>query len=105
METSKNTLVIPTDFGWSDVGSWDALWEVSEKDDQGIAARNREGLISVNSRNSLVYSPKKLVALVEVTDLIVVETEDALLICKRGASQEVKKVVETLEEEKREEYL
>ncbi len=105
METSKNTLVIPADFGWSDVGSWDALWEVSEKDDQGIAARNREGLISVNSRNSLVYSPKKLVALVEVTDLIVVETEDALLICKRGASQEVKKVVETLEEEKREEYL
>jgi len=105
MEKAKNTLVIPADFGWSDVGSWDALWEVSEKDAQGIAARNREGLISINSRNSLVYSPKKLVALVDVEDLIVVETEDALLICKRGASQEVKKVVETLEEKKREEYL
>jgi mannose-1-phosphate guanylyltransferase len=105
MEKSKKTLVIPAAFGWSDVGSWDALWGVSEQDAQGIAARNREGLINVNSRNSLVYSPKKLVALVEVTDLIVVETEDALLICKRGASQEVKKVVETLEEEKREEYL
>jgi len=105
MEKAKNTLVIPADFGWSDVGSWDALWEVSEKDAQGIAARNREGLISVNSRNSLVYSPKKLVALVDVADLIVVETDDALLICKRGSSQEVKKVVEALEEKKREEYL
>jgi mannose-1-phosphate guanylyltransferase len=105
MEKAKNTLVIPADFGWSDVGSWDALWEVSDKDEQGIAARNREGLISVNSRNSLVFSPKKLVALVDVEDLIVVETDDALLICKRGASQEVKKVVEKLEEKKREEYL
>ncbi|MCK9197934.1 MAG: sugar phosphate nucleotidyltransferase [Syntrophales bacterium] len=105
MEKAKNTLVIPADFGWSDVGSWDALWEVSEKDALGITSRNREGLISINSRNSLVYSPKKLVALVDVEDLIVVETDDALLICKRGASQEVKKVVEVLEEKKREEYL
>jgi mannose-1-phosphate guanylyltransferase len=105
MEKAKNTLVIPADFGWSDVGSWDALWEVSEKDDQGIASRSGEGLISINSCNSLVYSPKKLVALVDVTDLIVVETDDALLICKRGASQEVKKVVEALEEKKRVNYL
>jgi len=105
MEKAKNALVLPAEFGWSDVGSWDALWEVSEKDAQGISTRNREGLITINSRNSLVYSPKKLVALVDVEDLIVVETDDALLICKRGSSQEVKKVVEILEEEKREEHL
>jgi len=105
MEKSQNTSLIPADFAWSGAGSWDALREVSEKDNAGIAARNHSNLVSVNFRNSLVHSPRKLVALVGVEDLIVVETDDALLICKRGSSQDVRQVVDSLEEEKRGEYL
>lgn len=103
MEKARNTLVIPGDFGWSDVGSWDALWEVSPHDERGHAIRGEA--IAIDSRNCLVQSPDKLVALVGVENLIVVESGDALLICKRGCSQDVRKVVERLEREKRRELL
>jgi mannose-1-phosphate guanylyltransferase len=95
MEKADNALVLRGDFGWSDVGSWDALWDISEKDACGNAASCR--LIGVDSANVLVHGAKKLVALVGVRDLIVVETEDALLICRRGASQDVKKAVTEIE--------
>ncbi|HOG17371.1 MAG TPA: mannose-1-phosphate guanylyltransferase [Syntrophales bacterium] len=95
MEKAGNVLVLRGDFGWSDVGSWDALWEISEKDACGNAASCR--LVEVDAANVLVHGAKKLVALVGVKDLIVVETEDALLICRRGASQDVKKAVVEIE--------
>ncbi len=98
MEKARNALVIRGDFGWSDVGSWDALWEVSRKDEKGNTVRGH--LIAIDSRNCLVYSPGKPVALVDVDDLIVVETDDVLMICKRGSSQDVKKVVDALEKGK-----
>jgi mannose-1-phosphate guanylyltransferase len=98
MEKARNALVIRGDFGWSDVGSWDALWEVSRKDEKGNTVRGH--LIAIDSRNCLVYSPGKPVALVDVDDLIVVETDDVLMICKRGSSQDVKKVVDVLEKGK-----
>jgi mannose-1-phosphate guanylyltransferase len=103
MEKAGNVLVVPGDFGWSDLGSWDALWEVSGKDENGNAVRG--SFIGIDAGNSLVHSPGKLVALVGVRDLIVVETGDALLICRRGRSQDVRKVVETLEKDNRKEYL
>jgi mannose-1-phosphate guanylyltransferase len=103
MEKASNSLVIPGDFGWSDVGSWDALWEVSQHDPQGNAVRGNA--ITVDSRNCLVHAPGKMTALVGVEDLIIVETSDALLICRRGASQDVRKVVDRLEGQKKNEYL
>ena len=103
MEKAQNVLVVPGDFGWSDLGSWDALWDVSEKDENGNALRG--SLIGIDARDSLVHSPEKLVALVGVRDLIVVETDDALLICHRGRSQDVRKVVEILEKKGLKEYL
>jgi len=103
MEKADKVLLIPGDFGWSDVGSWDALWEVSEKDDSGNACRGP--VIAVETGDSLIYSPKKLVALVGVRDLIVVETEDALLICRRGDSQKVRQVVDILENKNLKTYL
>ncbi|MGZ6237960.1 MAG: mannose-1-phosphate guanylyltransferase [Syntrophales bacterium] len=105
MEKADNILLIDGDFGWSDMGSWDALWEVSNKDENGNAMNCRDLFIGVNARNSLIHSPRKLVTLLGVEDLIVVDTEDSLLICKRGSSQDVKKVVEILEEKKKKEYL
>lgn len=103
MEKARNVLVIPGDFGWSDVGSWDALWDISEKDADGNVVKCP--FIGINAANSLVHSSKKLVALVGVEDLLVVETDDALLICKRGASQDVKRVVDRLTENEQEQYL
>jgi len=103
MEKADKVLVIPGNFAWSDVGSWDALWEFLEKDFAGNACRGE--LIAVESADSLVYSPKKLVALVGVRDLIVVETDDALLICRRGDSQKVKSIVDILEEKNLKNYL
>ena len=105
MEKADNILLIEGDFGWSDMGSWDALWEVSDKDENGNAANCRDLFVGVDAKNSLIHSPRKLVALLGVEDLIVVDTEDSLLICKRGSSQDVKKVVEILEDNTRKEYL
>ena len=100
MEKADNVFTVLGDFGWSDVGSWDALWEISAKDKDGNAFVGGSNVISVASSGSFVYSPKKLVALAGVKDLIVVETKDSLLICPRGQSQDVKKIVETLETRK-----
>jgi mannose-1-phosphate guanylyltransferase len=103
MEKAKNVFVIPGDFGWSDLGSWDALWEESPKDADGNAVRGR--FIGVDSGDSLVYSPDKLVAIVGVRDIFVIETKDALLICRRDRSQDVRKVVEIIEKRGLKEYL
>ena len=105
MEKAANVFVLPADFGWSDVGSWDALWDIFVKDKQGNAFAGGGNLIMEDAKNSLVYSPRKLVALVGVKNLIVVETDDALLICEKGKSQDIKKVVDTLEKNKLKKYI
>jgi mannose-1-phosphate guanylyltransferase len=103
MEKAKNVLVIPGAFDWSDLGSWDALWEVSEKDKNGNAVRGE--FIGIDAADCLVQSSGKLVALVGVRDLLVIETKDALLICRRGRSQDVRKIVESLEKNSLTSYL
>ncbi len=105
MEKADNAFMLSGNFGWSDVGSWDALWEISDKDNQGNALTGGGSALFTDTEGTLVYSPKKLVALVGVKDLIIVETKDALLICKKGRSQDVKKVVDTLEAAKKKKYL
>lgn len=105
MEKAQNVLLARGDFGWSDVGSWDALWEVAEKDEAGNACKGTGTFLGIETKNSLCFGNGKLVALVGVEDLIVVQTDDALLICRRGASQAVKKAVETIEASGRTEYL
>jgi mannose-1-phosphate guanylyltransferase len=97
MEKAKDVFMIPASFGWSDVGSWDTLWEISARDKNGNAATGGSQAIFENTENALVYSPKKLVALIGMKDVIVVETKDALLVCKKGQSQDVKKIVDLLE--------
>jgi mannose-1-phosphate guanylyltransferase len=103
MEKAEDVLVVPGDFDWSDLGSWDALWEVSGKDGNGNVARG--DFVGIDAGDCLVHSPGKLVALVGIRDLLVVETDDALLICRRGRSQDVRKVVEILERKGLKEYL
>jgi len=105
MEKADNVFIIPGDFGWSDVGSWDAVQEISPQDDKGNVACRDSQAIFEDSEGSLVYNPGRLTALVGVRDLLIVETKDALLICKRGRSQDVKKIVEKLEAAKLKKYL
>jgi mannose-1-phosphate guanylyltransferase len=96
MEKSQDVAVVPCSFGWSDLGSWDAIWNIREK--SGIEAIEEPSIISVDSKRNLIIGSERLVALVDIEDLIVVDTPDALMISRRGSSQEVKKIVEILKE-------
>lgn len=105
MERAAQVKVIPAGFGWSDVGSWSALPEVIEPDSDGNVAIKTAGLLSIDSSGSLVYGDGKLVALIGVEKLIVVATADALLVCCQERAQDVKKVVEQLQQQGLREYL
>ncbi|XQW85871.1 mannose-1-phosphate guanylyltransferase/mannose-6-phosphate isomerase [Thalassotalea piscium] len=102
MEQSNNVSVVPMDAGWSDLGSWSALWEILDKDNSENAFVG--DVISINSNNNLVHSPKKLVATIGLENLVIVDTDDALLIANKDQVQEVKKVVEQLKNHKRDEH-
>ena len=103
MEKADNVRMLEGRFGWNDVGSWEAVYQLSEKDSRGNCFQG--SVVDLDSRGCLVYSPQKTVALLGVQDLVVVETPEALLICPRERSQEVKKIVERLTREGREDLL
>jgi len=105
MERALSVKVIPASFGWSDVGSWSALPEVIDPDDDGNVAIATAGLISIDSSGSLVYGNGRMAALIGVDNLIVVTTDDAILVCAQERAQDVKKVVETLQCSGLREYL
>lgn len=96
MEKSSIVKVIPSNISWSDVGSFDALFEELPKDKNGNTKNNNH--ISIDSKNNLVYGQDRIIATVDVEDLIIIDTGDALLVSKKGSSQKVKKVVEKLKE-------
>lgn len=102
MEKTKKAAVIEADLGWSDIGSWKALWEVYEKDSAGNVARG--DVMLEDTKNCLIKSEKRLVAAVGMEDTLVVETADAVLVAPLSRSQEVKKIVTSLKEQKRNEY-
>lgn len=92
----------PLDAGWSDLGAWDAVWSVLPKDSEGIA--HVGDVLTTDSRNTLVHASSRLVALVGVQNLVVVETPDAVLVADRSRSQDVKHIVNALQQQKREEH-
>ena len=98
MEKTDAAMVLPVDIGWNDVGSWSALWDVAERDGEGNA--HHGDVIAIDSRNSYAYS-RRLVALVGVDDLVVVETDDAVLVARKDKVQQVKDVVARLKAEQR----
>jgi mannose-1-phosphate guanylyltransferase len=103
MEKSPRVVTLKGDFGWSDVGSWSAVYDISDKDAQGNVIQGN--VISIDAERNLVYASEKLTAVVGLKDIVVVETADALLICNRDQAQDVKKVVEMLEKQGKKEYL
>ena len=98
MEKTDRAMVLPVDIGWNDVGSWSALWAVSEQDADGNA--HNGDVIAVDSRGSYVWS-RRVVALVGVDDLVVVETDDAVLVAAKDRVQQVKDVVARLKADDR----
>jgi mannose-1-phosphate guanylyltransferase len=103
MERAADVAVIPVSIGWNDVGSWKTLIPLLEADQAGNAAIGEH--ILIDTRNTLVYSPKKLVATIGLEDMVVVETEDALLICPQDMCQDVRKVVAFLRAQNRDDLL
>ncbi len=95
MEKTDRGAVLPLEAGWSDVGSWSALWETADQDDAGNVLRGR--VISQGARNCYLRSEHRLVVGLGVEDLVVVETDDVVLVAHRDRAQEVKEVVGLLE--------
>ena len=100
MEKSNCVKVVPSDINWSDVGSFDALYDELPKDQNGNTTNDKN--ISIDSKNNLVITHDKQIATIDIEDLIIIDTPDALLISKKGSSQKVKKVVKQLKEKKSE---
>ena len=94
MEKSSKVKVVAANIDWSDLGSFDALAQEFEKDENGNSIN--ENLIAINSKNNFVYSSDRLIALADIDELIVVDTPDALLITKKGNSQKIKTIVKEL---------
>ncbi|MTD42691.1 mannose-1-phosphate guanyltransferase [Erwinia sp. CPCC 100877] len=102
MEKTADAVVVPMDAGWSDVGSWSSLWEISQRSEEGNV--HHGDVISHGSENSYVYAESGLVTTVGVKDLVVVQTRDAVLIADRNHVQDVKKVVERIKADGRHEH-
>ncbi len=102
MEHTKRAAVVPSSFGWSDVGSYTALWEVEDKDINGNAVRGEVALL--DAKGCYVHAEKQLVALLGVENLVVVVTADAILIAAKERSQDVKLVVDELKRQGRAEH-
>lgn len=95
-ESMPKIRVVPMDAGWSDLGAWDAIWQMMPKDLDGNAKKG--DVLVIGSSNNLVHSEGRMVALMNVHNLVVVDTPDALLVADKETSQEVKKIVSCLED-------
>jgi mannose-1-phosphate guanylyltransferase/mannose-6-phosphate isomerase len=103
MERTQHASVVPAKLGWSDVGSWSALWDVEPRDGQGNTVRGDVYLDQTT--NSYVRAEKRLVAAIGVRDLIIVETSDAVLVADKASSEGVKQLVERLKADHRPEHI
>lgn len=103
MEKSGSVAVIPADFAWNDVGSWTALDDISQRDEGGNVIVGN--ITDIGSRNSIIYASDRLVATIGLQDMVVVDTEDATLVCRKDRAQDVKKIVEKLKKRGAEEYM
>lgn len=103
MEKASNIYTLPGSFGWDDVGSWLALERFNRTNEDGNVVSGN--VISINTKNAIVQGSDKLIATIGVENLIIVDTEDAMLICAKDSTQDVKKVIENLKICNRNEYL
>lgn len=103
MEKAEHVALIPLDAGWNDVGSWAALYDLMEHDDSNNVVHGEH--IGLNTQSSLIYSNRRLIATIGLENVIIVDTDDALLICSKDHAQDVKKIVDELKKRNAREYL
>lgn len=103
MEKTSDAVVVPLDAGWSDVGSWSALWDVNPKDLQGNVLQG--DVLAEDTLNSFVHAESRLVATVGIQDLVIVETKDAVLVAHKDHVQDVKRIVSRLKTDGRREHI
>jgi mannose-1-phosphate guanylyltransferase/mannose-6-phosphate isomerase len=96
-----NIHVVPLDAGWSDLGAWDAVWSVAEKDQNNNVLKG--DVLIENTKNSYIHSSGRLVGVLGLENIVVIETPDAVLVADKNQSQSIKKIVQQLEDQKREE--
>lgn len=101
--SEHKSALIPLDAGWSDIGAWAALWDISDKDAQGNVTKG--DVMTINSHDSLLLSNHRLVTGVGLSNLVVVETADAVLVADRDQVQDVKTIVEQLKQQRRDEHI
>lgn len=95
-EYTKKLAMLPLECDWHDLGSWEAIYDISEKDENGNSLQGN--VLDIDSKNSMICSTSKLVATIGLQDMVVVETEDAFLVCEKSKAQDVKKVFTKLKE-------
>lgn len=103
MERTTDAVMVPLDAGWSDIGSWSALWDVGSKDTDGNIFKG--DVLGQSTHNTYVHAESRLVATVGLENLVIIETKDAVLVAHRENVQDVKKVVEQLKSSGRSEHL
>lgn len=103
MEKSKDILVVPGEFGWSDVASWDMLEKLHEKDENGNVCVG--SVVAVDTNDSVFYADDGLIAAVDLAGIVVAKVEGTVMVCPKEKVQDVKKLVDALKEKKMEEYL
>lgn len=103
MERSSRAAMIPVDFQWSDVGNWSSIDEVAAHDKKGNVVSGK--VVDLDSQNSILFADRRVVATIGLTDMVVVDTPDATLVCPKDRSQDVKKIVEILKKQGAPEHL
>ncbi len=103
MEKSRNVYIIRSNFEWNDVGAWDEVYKIKEKDIDGNVKQGRT--VTINTKNCLIINDQKITATIGVSDLLIIDTDNGLLICKRGEAQNVKEVVDFLRRKGLDQYL
>jgi mannose-1-phosphate guanylyltransferase len=102
MEKTSHAVVVPMEVGWSDIGSWSSIWDISPKNNEGNVTSG--DVILQNTKNSYVKTDDKLVAVVGVDDLVIVSTKDAILVSRKSSVQDVKAITEKLKSDSRSEW-
>lgn len=103
MEKSHDVYTIRSNFGWNDVGSWDEIYNIKDKDSNGNVKHGRT--VTINTKNCLIMNEQRITATVGVEDLLIIDTDEGLLICKRGESQNVKEVTDFLRRKGLDEFI
>ncbi|MCY9657475.1 mannose-1-phosphate guanylyltransferase [Paenibacillus chondroitinus] len=103
LERSDDVIVIPGDFGWNDVGSWDALGGIFSPDDKGNIVKAKH--IGLETKNSIIFGNDRLIATIGINNLIIAETRDAILVCPKDRAQDVKNIVDMLKEKGMSDYV